>query len=81
MKTPLLILFMAVLGRAMVPSAPADPYASLCRACNTMRPGGLSSVIPPDRVNKPMFPTGIFMIRNHNPSKTLTNHQSVLLTF
>ena len=77
MKTPLLILFMAVLGRAMAQNAPADPYASLCRNCNTMRPGGLSAVIR----CKPMFPTGIFMIRTYNPSKTLTNHQSVLLTF
>ena len=46
MKTPLLILFMAVLGSAMAQNAPADPYASLCRDCNTMRPGD-SFTTPP----------------------------------
>lgn len=30
---------MAVLGSAMAQNAPADPHASLCRDCNTMRPG------------------------------------------
>lgn len=39
MKTPLLILFMAVLGSAMAQEAPADPYASLNRECNSPRPG------------------------------------------
>ena len=31
----------------MAQNAPADPYASLCRDCNTMRPGGYRCVQPP----------------------------------
>ena len=42
---------------------------------------GLSAVIPPDSVAQADVSAGIFMIRTHNLSKTLSNRQSTRFAF